>query len=158
MTPIDAALAAGLARVGQPAGTSGWFEVSQDVIDRFGDVTLDDQWIHTDPARAAREPGFGHTIAHGFLTLSLCSRFFYDSVPDLPGQVMGINYGFNRLRFLAPVPAGAALRGHFVLTDIRKRSATRLLREHKLTVEIRDNDTPALVGAWLGIAVFDPAG
>ena len=94
------------------------------MIDTFADCTIDDQWIHVDPERAARETPFGGTIAHGFLTLSLASNFAYECMPKAPGQVMGINYGFNKLRFLSPVKAGARVRGRFEMKDVRKRSET----------------------------------
>jgi acyl dehydratase len=125
------------------------------MIDQFAETTFDTQWIHVDPERAAAETPFGGTIAHGFLTLSLASRFAYDCFPMLPGQVMGINYGMNKLRFLMPVRAGARLRGRFTLQKVTKRSATDLLRENLLTIEIEGEKTPALVAEWLGLAIFE---
>lgn len=154
MSSLATLIAADRAKIGTEIGVSNWITVDQDMIDRFAEVTHDDQWIHVDPARAAAETPFGGTIAHGFLTLSLASRFVYDVLPVQPGQVMGINYGFNKLRFLAPVPAGSRLRGRFTLTDVRQRSSTEVLREHRLTVEIEGQDTPALVADWLGLSIF----
>lgn len=156
MTDIQAALAQLQPQVGTEVGVANWITVDQQMIDEFGKVTHDEQWIHMDPVRAAAETPFGGAIAHGFLTLSLGSRFVYDCFPMMPGQVMGINYGFNKLRFLSPVPAGARLRGRFVLNSIKQRSATDLLRETGMTVEIEGQDTPALVADWLGLAVFAP--
>lgn len=127
------------------------------MIDQFAETTHDDQWIHIDPVRAAETP-FGGTIAHGFLTLSLASRFAYDCFPLMPGQNMGINYGFNRLRFLNPVKPGNRLRGRFVLTDVVRRNETDLMRTMALTIEIEGVDTPALVAEWLGLAVFVSTG
>lgn len=155
MTPIERAKAGMEAQIGQEVGVSNWITVDQPMIDRFAETTHDDQWIHVDPARAARDTPFGGTIAHGFLTLSLASRFAYDCFDLLPGQVMGINYGFNRLRFLSPVQAGGRLRGRFVLTAVTRRNDTDLLRETRLTIEIEGHDTPALVADWLGLVVFD---
>ncbi|MCE8523888.1 MaoC family dehydratase [Ruegeria pomeroyi] len=155
MTPLEQALHQEQARIGQDIGHSDWITVDQAMIDRFAEVTMDDQWIHVDPARAAAETPFGGTIAHGFLTLSLGSRFVYDVLTPLPGQAMGINYGFDKLRFLAPVPAGARLRGHFRLLEARPRSATELLRKYALTVEIEGNDTPALAAEWLTLSLFE---
>ena len=155
MKAIDEALAAAEKLVGTEVGVSNWITVDQEMIDRFAETTHDDQWIHVDPARAAAETPFGGTIAHGFLTLSLASRFAYDCFPALPGQAMGINYGFNRLRFLNPVLAGSRLRGRFTLKSVTKRKETELLRENMLTVEIDGNDTPALIADWLGLVVFD---
>lgn len=154
MAVIDEALAAMQAKLGTEVGVSNWITVDQTMIDGFAEVTHDHQWIHVDPERAARETPFGGTIAHGFLTLSLGSRFVYDCFPPLPGQVMGINYGFNKLRFLSPVKAGARVRGRFVLKDMVKRKPTELLRTNEMTVEIDGQQTPALVAEWLGLAVF----
>jgi acyl dehydratase len=156
MSSIADALAAAEARIGQEVGVSNWITVDQAMIDAFAETTFDDQWIHVDPARAAAETPFGGTIAHGFLTLSLASRFAYDVLGQVPGQIMGINYGFNRLRFLSPVRAGAKLRGRFVLKAVIQRSPTELLRENTLTIEIDGQQTPALVADWLGLAVFAP--
>lgn len=150
---IDAALASLTQKVGTEVGVSRWITVDQPMIDQFAETTHDDQWIHVDPARAAHTP-FGGTIAHGFLTLSLASRFAYDCFPLLPGQSMGINYGFNRLRFLSPVQPGHHVRGRFTLTDVTKRSDTELMRTMGLTIEIDGADKPALVAEWLGLAVF----
>ena len=154
MAAIDEALAAMQAKLGTEVGVSNWITVDQKMIDGFAEVTHDHQWIHVDPERAARETPFGGTIAHGFLTLSLGSRFVYDCFPPLPGQVMGINYGFNKLRFLSPVKAGARVRGRFVLKDMVKRKPTELLRTNELTVEIEGQQTPALIAEWLGLAIF----
>ena len=143
--------------IGQEVGVANWIKVDQAMIDRFAETTHDDQWIHVDPARAAAETPFGGSIAHGFLTLSLASRFAYDCFEAAPGQVMGINYGFNKLRFLNPVRAGVRVRGRFVMKSITQRNATDLLRETAMTIEIEGDDTPALVADWLGLSVFDAA-
>ncbi|SFT69508.1 MaoC family dehydratase [Sedimentitalea nanhaiensis] len=157
MAEIDDALDLAQQQVGTEVGVSNWITVDQTMIDAFARVTHDDQWIHVDPDRAAAQTPFGGTIAHGFLTLSLASRFAYDCFPMLPGQVMGINYGFDKLRFLSPVRAGSRVRGRFVLARVKKRNNTKLLREYTLTIEIEGQETPALVGQWLGLAVFgDP--
>ncbi|APX11484.1 MaoC family dehydratase [Tateyamaria omphalii] len=150
---IDQALETLQAQIGTEVGVSNWITVDQPMIDRFADVTHDDQWIHTDPARAA-QTDLGGTIAHGFLTLSLASRFAYDCFPLLPGQSMGINYGFNRLRFLTPVRPEQRLRGRFTLRDVTKRNGSELLRTFNLTIEIDGAGSPALVAEWLGLAVF----
>ena len=105
MSATDNAFAEAEARLGTEIGVSNWITVDQQMINEFAETTKDDQWIHVDPERAAAETPFGGAIAHGFLTLSLASRFSYDCLPPLPGQVMGINYGFNSLRFLSPVLA-----------------------------------------------------
>ena len=95
--------------VGQPLGHSDWLEITQDRIDRFADATGDHQWIHVDPARAADGP-FGTTIAHGYLTMSLVN-YFLPQIVEVRGTSMGVNYGADRLRFPAPVPVGAKVRG-----------------------------------------------
>lgn len=155
MSAIAAAKAALEAQIGQEVGVSDWIMVDQAMIDQFAETTHDNQWIHVDPERAARETPFGGTIAHGFLTLSLASRFAYDCFDLAPGQVMGINYGFNKLRFLSPVRAGSRLRGRFTLSGVTQRNPTDLLRDTVLTIEIEGQGTPALVADWLGLAVFD---
>ena len=130
-----------------------WVTIDQDRINTFADCTEDHQFIHIDEEKAAQTP-FGGTIAHGFLTMSLASRFAYDCFGMLPGQEMGINYGLNKLRFLMPVRAGSRLRGRFTLQEVKARSETELLRTNILTVEIEGQDTPALVAEWLGLAIF----
>ena len=139
--------------VGQQVGISRWFEVSQARIDAFADCTEDRQFIHVDPEAAQATP-FGGTIAHGFLTLSLASAMSYDAVAPLEGAVMGINYGFDRLRFLAPVRAGSRVRGRFRLLSAEDRGAGRWLLKHEITVEIEGDDKPALITEWLGMQVM----
>lgn len=139
--------------VGQQVGVSKWFEVSQARIDAFADCTEDRQFIHVDPDAAQATP-FGGTIAHGFLTLSLASAMSYDAVPPLEGVSMGINYGFDRLRFLSPVRAGSRVRGRFRLLSAEDRGAGRWLLKHEITVEIEGDDKPALIAEWLGMQVI----
>ena len=141
--------------IGTEVGVSNWITVDQKMIDDFAKTTHDEQWIHVDPERAAAETPFGGSIAHGFLTLSLASRFAYDCFNMLPGQVMGINYGMNKLRFLKPVLAGSRLRGRFTLQKVTAKGPTNLLRENLLTIEIEGEETPALIAEWLGLAVFE---
>jgi acyl dehydratase len=155
MSDIDQALATYRAQTAQEIGVSNWILVNQAMIDAFGDITQDNQWIHTDPTRAAAESPFGGTIAHGFLTLSLASRFVYDCFTPPKGQVMGINYGFEKVRFLAPVLAGSRVRGRFVLNKADKRGDAAILREIRLTIEIEGQKKPALVADWLGMVVFE---
>jgi acyl dehydratase len=106
-------------QVGEEFGPSQWLEVDQDRINRFAEATDDPQWIHVDPERAAEGP-FGTTIAHGFLTLSLLVRFWYEVGPAFEDYRMGINYGVNKVRFPAPVPVGSRLRGRFTVTDLEE--------------------------------------
>ncbi|WP_298127822.1 MaoC family dehydratase [Brevundimonas sp.] len=138
--------------IGQEVGVSKWFEIDQARIDAFAKITEDEQFIHVDP-EAARATPFGGTIAHGFLTLSLASAMSYDAVKPLEGVVMGVNYGFDKLRFLAPVPAGSKVRGRFKLLSADDKGGGRWLLKHELTVEIDGADKPALIAEWLGMQV-----
>lgn len=138
------------ALIGTEIGVSRWFEIDQARIDAFAKITEDRQFIHVDPAAAQATP-FGGTIAHGFLTLSLASAMSYDAVKPLDGVVMGVNYGFDRLRFLAPVPAGSKVRGRFKLLSAEDKGGGRWLIKHELTVEIEGGDKPALIAEWLGM-------
>lgn len=141
--------------VGSELGLSDWMEVPQSRIDKFADATDDHQFIHVDPERAAETP-FGGTIAHGFLTLSLLSAMNYNCVPRVREQTMGINYGFDKIRFMAPVPAGARVRGRFVLESARFRGAGMLMATYAVTIEIENAKKPALVANWQTIIQFDP--
>ena len=140
--------------IGQEVGVSRWFEVTQARIDVFADCTEDRQFIHVDPERARATP-FGGTIAHGFLTLSLASAMSYDAVAPLEGVAMGVNYGFDKLRFLAPVPAGSRVRGRFKLLSVEDKGGGRWLLKHELTVEIEGGDKPALIAEWLGMQIVN---
>ena len=139
-------------RVGTEVGVSRWITVDQARIDAFAEITEDRQFIHIDPVAAASSP-FGGTIAHGFLTLSLLSAMTYDAVPPLEGVVMGVNYGFDKVRFLAPVPAGSRVRGRFTLASAEDKGGGRWLLKHAVTVEIEGSDKPALIAEWLGMQV-----
>lgn len=154
MSSLAAAIEETQKHVGTEVGVANWITVDQKMIDDFAKTTQDEQWIHVDPERAAKETPFGGAIAHGFLTLSLASRFAYDCFDLMPGQVMGVNYGMNKLRFLMPVKAGARVRGRFTLMDVKARDATSMLRTNTLTIEIEGSETPALIAEWLGLAIF----
>jgi acyl dehydratase len=140
-------------RIGQEVGVSSWQAVDQGMIDRFADATGDHQFIHVDPQRAAETP-FGGTIAHGFLTLSLLSALGQEALPAIRDRIMGINYGFDRVRFLSPVRSGVRVRGRFILTEIVERSATEAALHYRVTVEIEGADKPALAAEWITLAVF----
>lgn len=143
------------ARIGQELGVSAWREVSQADIDAFADVTADHQFIHVDPVRAEAETGFGGTIAHGFLTLSLLSVFGYETLPAIAGRRMGVNYGFDRVRFLSPVRAGARVRARFTLGGLTRRRDGEVLLRYAVTVEIESRDKPALAAEWLTLTYLE---
>ena len=142
-----------VAAIGQEIGVSDWMEIDQARIDAFADCTEDHQFIHIDPVAAASTP-FGGTIAHGFLTLSLMSQMSYQAAPVLEGVAMGVNYGFDKLRFLQPVRAGSRVRGRFKLIGAEEKGAGRWLIKHEVTVEIEGGDKPALIAEWLGMQIL----
>lgn len=132
---------------------SKWFVIDQDRIDKFADVTEDWQFIHIDPEKAAKTP-FGGTIAHGFLSLSMLSAMSYDCLPTLEGAVMGVNYGFNKIRFTNPVKAGQKVRAKFTTLKVDEKSETNILTATGVEVEIEGVDRPALTAEWLGLAIL----
>jgi acyl dehydratase len=135
-------------RIGQEIGTSSWLTVDQARIDAFAEATEDRQFIHVD---ATAQTPFGGTIAHGFLSLSLLSRMAADVMLVPEGLKMAVNYGLDRVRFLAPVRSGKRVRGRFVLDSVEEKAPGQLLMRHLVTVEIEDEDKPALTAAWLGL-------
>lgn len=139
---------------GRELGVSRWVTVDQERIERFADVTQDWQDIHVDP-EAARNSVFGTTIAHGFLSLSLLSAMLYDIWDRLQIENMGtgINYGFDSVRFLAPVKSGARIRGSFRLAEVQERRPGQYLLGYDVTVESEDGTRPVLVARWLGMVM-----
>ena len=142
--------------VGQEVGVSDWVALDQTRIDAFAAITLDPYFIHTDPARAKSDTPFGGTIAHGFLTLSMLSVMAYDCLPDIEGRTMGMNYGFEKIRFISPVPSGSKIRGRFTISDVQRKPGQAVVR-YAVTVEIEGKDKPALAAEWLTIAFFGKA-
>jgi acyl dehydratase len=140
--------------IGKTLGRSPWLLIDQARIDAFADITEDPQFIHIDAARATAETPFGGTVAHGFLTLSMASRMVQDTIAPFEGQVMNLNAGFDRLRFLTPVRSGSRIRGVFKLKDVKQTSATQLRIVTTLTIEIESATKPALVADWANVAVF----
>ena len=138
------------ARAGTEVGMSSWLTIDQARIDAFADATEDHQFIHVDPAAAARTP-FGGTIAHGFLTLSLLSRMAAEGVLVPEGVKMAVNYGFDRVRFMAPIRSGKRVRGRFTLDSVEEKAPGQWLLRHLVTVEIEGEDKPALTAQWLGL-------
>ncbi len=141
-------------RVGSEIGISEWFTVTQDRIDAFADATLDHQFIHVDPARAAAESPFGVTIAHGFLTLSLLPHLGSGVKLTPEGTKVEINYGTEKVRFLAPVPVGSDIRARVALADITERRPGQYLIKRMITVEIKGEDRPALVAETLTLVII----
>jgi acyl dehydratase len=144
------------AAIGHEIGRSDWREVTQQMINAFADATDDHQWIHLDAERAAAETPFGGTIAHGFLTLSLLSTLAYEALPDLVGATMGMNYGFEAVKFSSPVKSGARVRAVFVLADAKIRKSGRILFTYDVTLEIENSLAPALTARWQTLAVVPP--
>lgn len=138
------------ARVGEEVGVSSWVEVGQGRILAFAEATEDRQFIHVDPEAAART-AFGGTVAHGFLTLSLLSRMGAEAMLLPDGLKMAVNYGLDRVRFLAPVRSGKRVRGRFTLDSVEEKAPGQLLMRHLVTVEIDGEDKPALTALWLGL-------
>ena len=131
---------------------SRWLAVDQARIDAFAKVTEDEQFIHVDPEKAAAT-AFGGAIAHGFLTLSLLSAMAYSALPRIEGAAHGVNYGFERVRFLHPVRSGSRVRGHFTLLTATARSAREWLLTYELSIEIEGVQKPALAATWLTMQV-----
>jgi len=138
------------AQAGTEIGVSSWLTIDQPRIQEFADATDDHQFIHLDPDAAAKTP-FGGTIAHGFLTLSLLSRMAADAMLIPEGVKMAVNYGFDRVRFLAPVRSGKRVRGRFTLDSFEEKAPGQWLLRHTVTVEIEGEDKPALTAVWLGL-------
>jgi len=138
------------ARIGEEIGVSDWILIDQPRIDAFAEVTEDHQFIHVDPAAAAMTP-FGGTIAHGFLTLSLLSRMAADAMLRPDNIKMGVNYGFEKVRFLAPVRSGSRVRGRFRLQRFEAKRPGQYQFVHEVTVEIEGEQKPALIAEWIGM-------
>jgi len=141
--------------VGTELGISTWRVVSQEMIDKFADATDDHQFIHVDPERAKKETTFGGTIAHGFLTLSLLSTLAYEALPPVKGATMGINYGFDKIRFAQPVKSGDRIRARFTLAKVKVRPSGFIESAYDVTMDIENSIKPAFVARWLTIAVLD---
>jgi acyl dehydratase len=137
-------------RIGSEIGLSDWILIDQARIDAFADITDDHQFIHVDPGAAATTP-FGGTVAHGFLSLSLLSRMAADVMLHPESIRMGVNYGFDRVRFMAPVRSERRIRGRFRLDSFDERRPGEWQAVHNVTVEIEGEDKPALIADWIGL-------
>lgn len=141
-------------KVGMEIGVSDWHLVAQGRINAFAETTEDFQYIHVDAERAATTP-FGGTIAHGFLQLSLLSVLLSEAVGEIGGSNMLMNYGFESVRFISPVRSGKRVRGRFVLKECVERKTGQWKITLESTVEIEDEDKPALVAEWLVLAMSE---
>ena len=128
--------------------SSDWNLIDQPMVDRFADAIGDHQFIHTDPVRAKAETGYGGTIVHGFFLLSLLTRLSQQALPATSPGTVEINYGFDKVRFVSPVPVGARLRGHFTLLDSSEKGGATLKR-YSVFLDIEGCSRPALIAEWL---------
>ena len=136
-------------RVGTEIGMSDWILIDQNRFDAFAAITEDHQFIHVDPERAKQTP-FRGTVAHGFLTLSLLSRMAGGVMLHPESMRMAVNYGFEKVRFMAPVKSGKRVRGRFRMLSAEEKRASQWQITYEVTVEIEDEDKPALVADWIG--------
>ena len=153
---LEIALNKLLKKVGQPVSKSHWFEVTQDHINQYADVSRDHQWIHVDPKKAKKESPYGDAIAHGNLTLALMGHLpEVDGygMPELEGKRLGINYGFNRVRFPAPVPVGSFIRCEGLLKSAEIKGGM-IETVTEITVEVKGNQKPACVAEKVGRIAF----
>jgi acyl dehydratase len=134
--------------VGREIGVSEWFLIDQDRIDRFADLTEDHMFLHVNPAAAKATP-YGGTIAHGLLTLSMMPVMAYQAMPGVTGTKMGVNYGYNKVRFMAPVKSGKRVRGRFTVKAIEPQSGGRMQIVQDVTIEIEGEAKPALAAEWI---------
>ena len=146
--PEETTVAEFCSRVSEVIGQSNWQAITQEMTDTFANLTRDFQFIHVDPKRAAASP-FGGTIAHGFLTLSLIATMSFDVLPIFHDQIVSLNYGFDRVRFVSPVPVGARFRATFKLTQATPRSNGEVTLRFEVTVELEAQEKPCLVAEWL---------
>jgi acyl dehydratase len=157
MTKGEAAYELLKAAVGQPAGTGEWFAVDQARINAFADVTEDHQFIHVDPKLAAELSPWGVTVAHGFLTLSLLvklSESIQEPPERLDGIVMGVNYGFEKVRFISPVKVGSRIRASSMIAAVELKDPNTVQVTQTVTVEIEGEAKPALVADWIGRRIY----
>jgi acyl dehydratase len=135
--------------VGEELGVSDWTALTQQRIDQFADCTRDHQWIHVDVERARRESPFGSTVAHGYLTLSLLAPTTFELIVKPSGVSQALNYGLDRVRFIAPVKAGSKVRNRIKLVAVENKGNGRVLLTTENTFEIEGEDKPALIATAL---------
>ena len=142
-------------KVGENIGQSEWHVIDQRKIDAFADLTEDHNFIHVDPERTRSETPFPTTIAHGFLTLSLLSVLAYEAVPKVEGAIAGVNYGFDEIRFISPVPSGSSVRGKFSLAELSTRPSGHVQLKWNVEVEIEGQERPALIARWISLVMME---
>lgn len=142
---------------GRKLAPSPWFDVDQARINAFADCTVDHQFIHVDPGRAARETPFGSTIAHGFLTLALSVHLESPEVSEIEGIGFVINYGLDKLRFISPVPVNSRVRVHSTLTEVRERGPGRVVIRLEKSMEVEGQEKPAWVAQQLFMLISEGA-
>ena len=140
---------------GEDFGVSDWILIDQEMIDQFAEVTQDPQFIHIDPERSRNETSFGGTIAHGFLILSLASKFSLEVFPQESGKMVTINYGFDKVRFISPVLSNSHVSGRFILKKVDVNRPTELRQVYDLSIEVKNYDSPAVVAEWITLAIFE---
>lgn len=138
--------------VGKETGVSKWYEITQEQINQFADATHDHQFIHVDP-KAAKATPFGGTIAHGFMSLSYLSAFSFETGIEIENMTMGLNYGFDKIRFLQPVKVGSKIRGRSVLNSVVEKKPGQFLLTWNVIVEIENEEKPALMAEWLTMTI-----
>ncbi len=136
--------------IGYQSEPTDWFTITQDQIDEFAECTHDQQFIHVDPEKA-RDTHFGTTIAHGFLTLSMLSYFAGSYSVIIEGFYMGVNYGFDKVRFLAPVKVNSRIRAVPRIMDVVEKKPGQFMIKTEVVIEIEGEDKPALIAEWLGV-------
>lgn len=137
--------------VGKELGVTDWFKIDQERINKFADATLDHQFIHVDPEQAA--PIFGSTIAHGFLSLSLTSGMGEENALVVEGSKMSLNYGLDKIRFLAPVPVNSRIRMHSKIVEVKEKNPGQYLIKSEVTMELEGSEKPAFIAEQLGLWV-----
>jgi len=139
------------ASVGNEIGLTDWMTIDQESINAFAKLTHDEQWIHVDPVRSAKESPYKKPIAHGFMVLSFASKFSYEAMA-ISDITFGLNYGFDKIRFMNATTAGSRIRGRFTLMDYVKKEENSAKYKVQIVFEIEGEKKPACVGEWLGMA------
>ena len=138
--------------IGTEVGVSDWVLITQDMVNQFAHLTGDPVRLHTDVELARKSP-FGGTIAHGLLTLSMIGGFCTAVDVLMDGITMGLNYGFDKVRFITPVKTGSRIRGRFFLRSVEEKSPGRWVTTMDVTIEIEGEAKPALIAEWLGMQI-----